>query len=177
MRNKLLLAVFTFSLMGLAAQAQTALKIGYADVEYILSKMPEAKQVQADLEATNTQLQNQLQSKIQEYEQKLQAYQQGAATMLDAVRQDKEAELTQLQQRIQKFQTDAQTSLQEKQAKLMQPLYEKLGNTIEALAKEESFTHILNGQLGGVDIVLYADEKYDVSDKILKKMGVEVAAN
>ena len=177
MRNKLLLAVFAFSLVGLAAQAQTALKIGYADVEYIISKMPEIKQVQSELDATSVQYENQLKSKYTEYDQKLKAYQDGVETMLDAVRQDKEAELTRLQQDIQRFQQTAQTSLQQKQGELMKPLYEKLGTTIEALAKEEGYSHILNGQLGGVDIVLYADEKYDVSDKVLKKMGIEASTN
>ncbi len=173
MRSKLVLVVFTLSLIGLSTQAQTVTKIGYADVEYILSKMPEAKEVQIALEAINTRLQNQLQTMYAEYEQKLQAYDQGTATMLDAVKKEKNAELTQLQQRIQSFQSDAQNSFQKEQAMLMKPLYEKLGNTIEALAKEEGFTHILNEKLSGIDIVLYAEEKFDVSAKVLKKLGVE----
>ena len=41
------------------------LKIGYTNVEYILSFLPETKQVQAEVQAYGTQLQNQLQSKLQ----------------------------------------------------------------------------------------------------------------
>ncbi|TRX50432.1 OmpH family outer membrane protein [Fulvivirga sp. M361] len=172
MRQKSLLAVLAFSLIGVFAHAQSAMKIGYADIDFILGQMPESKEVESQLQTTNTQLQNQLQAKYQEYEQKLQAYQQSAATMLDAVRQEKETELTQLQQRIQKFQQDAQGSLQKKTAELMEPLYTKVGNTIEAVAKEKGYTHVLNGQVGGIDVVLYADEKYDISNEVLLKMGI-----
>ena len=176
MKNRfLLLAVILF--VGTVANAQTAMKIGYADVDYILSEMPESKQVESELQAHNTQLQNQLQAKYQEYQQKLQAYQQGAATMVDAVRNEKETELAQLEQRIQKFQQDAQASMQKKSSSLMDPLYAKIGTNIEAVAKENGYTHILNGQIGGIDVVLFADEKYDVSDLVLKKMGITPSSN
>lgn len=157
----------------LSVQAQTSpMKIGYADVEYILSQMPEAKQVEADLQAHNKQLQNQLQAKITEYQQKVQTYQQNAQTMIAEVRQDKEQELAQLEQNIQQFQQQAQLSLENKRSTLMEPLYTKLGNAIESVAKNNNYTHILNGQLGGVDIVLFAQDQYDVSDEVLKALGV-----
>ncbi|MCG8387666.1 MAG: OmpH family outer membrane protein [Cytophagales bacterium] len=177
MRQKSLLAVLAFSLVGVCGYSQATMKIGYADVDYILSQMPESKEVESQLQTTNTQLQNQLQAKVQEYQQKLQAYNAGAATMLDAVRKEKETELAQLEQRIQKFQQDAQGSLQKKTAELMEPLYTKVGNNIEAVAKEEGYTHILNGQVGGIDVVLYADEKFDISDAVLKKMGITPTGN
>lgn len=177
MRNKLLLTVIAFAFGLVAAQAQTALKIAYADVDYIMSQMPETKQVESELKAHNTQLQNQLQAKYQEYQQKLQAYQQGASTMVDAIRQERETELAQLEQRIQKFQQDAQSSMQKKTTDLMQPIYTKIGNNIETVAKENGYAYVLNGQVGGIDVVLYADEKFDISDMVLKKMGVTPSAN
>ncbi len=176
MKNRLLIIASAILFFAGAANAQTATKIGYADVDYILSQMPESKQVESELQAHNTQLQNQLQAKYQEYQQKLQAYQQGAANMVDAVRTEKETELAQLEQRIQKFQQDAQTSMQKKTGTLMEPLYAKIGSNIEAVAKENGYSHILNGQVGGIDVVLYADEKFDVSDVVLKKMGITPSA-
>lgn len=176
MKQKFVLAFVTCFLMaGMTLQAQNV-KIGYADVDYILSQMPETKQVESELQSLNTQLQNQLQSKYQEYQQKLQAYQQQASTMVDAIRQEKETELAQLEQRIQKLQTDAQGTVQKKTSELMQPLYSKIGDSIEAVAKANGFTYIINGQVGGIDVVLYADEQYDVSDMVLKNMGITPSA-
>jgi outer membrane protein len=81
--------------------------------------------------------------------------------------------LAALQEGFQKFQQDAQSSLQKKQADLMEPVYKKVGKTIEEVAKENAYTFIINPQIvGGGDILLYSDENYNISDLVLKKLGV-----
>ena len=107
----------------------------------------------------------------------MKAYQASAATMVDLVRKDKETELQQLEQNIQKFQQDAQASVQKKEADLMTPLYRKIGDAIKEVAKENGFSLIINAQVGQADILLYTDEKYDVSTMVLKKMGVAPTAS
>lgn len=176
MKNKLILAVVAV-LLAAGAQAQNGMKIGYADVDYILSQLPEAKQVQADLESHSTQLQTQIQSKYQEYQQKLATYQQGAANMVDAVRKEKEQELTDLGNRLQQFEQDAQASLQKKQSELMQPLFVKVGDMINTVAEAEGFDYVLSTGIGGVDIILFAKDENDLSDKVLNKLGVTPAGN
>ena len=57
------------------------IKIGYTNVEYILSFLPETKQVQAEVQAYGTQLQNQLQSKITDFQSKAEVFQREAASM------------------------------------------------------------------------------------------------
>lgn len=167
--------------VSMAVQAQPTTqsatqKIGYADWDYIFSQMPEYKQINSELKTHGAQLENQLKAKYQDYEAKLKAYQAGAATMVDAVRRDKETELTQLQENIQKFQQDAQTSIQTKQDQLMSPVFTKVGKAIEDVAKEQGYSFIINPQLvGGGDILLYSDEKFDISKLVLKKMGITPA--
>ena len=92
--------------------------------------------------------------------------------MLDAVRQNTERELTQLQENLQQLQQDAQVTIQNKQAELMEPVYNKVGKAIEDVAKENGYTFILNQQIGGLDVILYGDENNDVSNLVLKKLGV-----
>lgn len=174
MRKLISLAVLALGFF--AAQAQTATtKIGFADVDYIFSQMPEAKQVESELKATQTMLKNQIDGKAQEFQKKLADYQQNVNTMLDAVRANTERELQQLQQNLEKLQQDAQTSIQNKQTQLMDPVYKKVAKAIEDVAKENAFTFILTQQIGGLDVILYADDKMDVSDLVLKKMGVTPA--
>ena len=157
----------------LGASAQTAQKIGYADWEYIFSQMPEFKQIEAEIKTHNTQLENQFKAKNQEFEAKYKAYQNMPATTSDIIRADKERELQTMQESIQKFQQDAQASMTKKNSDLMQPVFTKVGKAIEDVAKENGYTFIINPQLGpGSDILLYSDEKYDISDLVLKKMGV-----
>ena len=171
MRKLVLLLV-----LGLGAhlsQAQTAsAKIGYADVDYIFSQLPESKAIEAELKSTQAQLKNQIDAKYQDFQKKLADYNANLNTMLDAVRQNTERELQQMQQNIEKLQADAQTTIQTKQTQLMDPVYKKVGKGIEDVAKENGFTFVLNQQIGGLDVILYGDEKMDISDMVLKKLGV-----
>jgi outer membrane protein len=172
MRKFVLLVVLGLGAIVSQAQTATPTKIGYADVDYIFSQMPEAKQIDADLKSLQAQLKNQIDTKYQDFQKKLKDYQDNLNTMLEAVRTNTERELQQMQQNIQKLQEDAQTTIQAKQTQLMAPVYDKVGKAIEATAKENGFTFVLNQQIGGLDVILYGDEKMDISDLVLKKLGV-----
>ncbi|MCZ8353714.1 MAG: OmpH family outer membrane protein [Cyclobacteriaceae bacterium] len=171
---KNVLFIFAFGLFAVAANAQTqnASKVGYADVDYIFSQMPEFKQIDAELTTLQNQLKKNLEAKSAEFQRKLTEYQQNAEKMLDAVRQNTVRELEQLQANLQKLQEDAQTEIQKKQNTLMEPVYAKVGKTIEEVAKENGFTFVLNQQIGGLDVILYGDPANDISDLVLKKMGI-----
>ena len=167
------LFLLLFCVFAVSAQAQETQKIGYADWEYIFSQLPEFKQIDSELKTHGTQLENQLKAKYADYETKVKAYQGMPATTPDAIRADKERELQGLQESIQKFQQDAQTSLQNKQTALMDPVFKKVGKAIEEVAKENGFAFIMAPQvMGGGDILLYSDEKYNISNLVLKKLGV-----
>jgi len=167
-----LLFLFAFGFVASVANAQSASKIGYADVDYIFSQMPEFKQIDSDLQSLQNQLKKNLEAKGAEFQRKVAEYQQNAGTMLDAVRQNTERELQQLQANLEKMQQDAQAEVQKKQTLLMEPVYAKVGKAIEDVAKENAFTFILNQQIGGLDVILYGEPSADISDLVLKKMGV-----
>lgn len=174
------LFLLLFCAFAVSAQAQEIQKIGYADWEYIFSQLPEFKQIDSELKTHGTQLENQLKAKYADYETKVKAYQGMPATTPDAIRADKERELQGLQESIQKFQQDAQTSLQNKQTALMDPVFKKVGKAIEDVAKENGYAFIMAPQvMNGGDVLLYSDEKYNVSNLVLKKLGItpQPAAN
>ena len=107
--KKISLFIVSVFLINFVTIAQD-IKIGYTNVEYILSFLPETKQVQSEVQAYGTQLQNQLQSKITDFQSKADAFQKTAATMTDLIRADKQEELQNLQASIQKFQNEAQAA-------------------------------------------------------------------
>src|SRR5688572_16692505 len=166
--------VLFFLLASLCTVAQNSpQKIGHADWEYIFSQMPEYKQIESELGIYEAQLQNQLKLKNQELEIKYKTYTGLPASTPDAIRKDKESELTYLQQNFQKFQQDAQASMQKKQSDLINPVFAKVGKAIEEVAVENGFAYIINPQmLGGGDVLLYTNEKYNISELVLKKLGV-----
>ncbi len=117
-----------------------------------------------------------MQIKSRELEEKYKAYQALPTTTLDAIRKDKESELAYLQENLQKFQQDAQASMQKKQSDLIGPIFEKVGKAIEQVALEQGYAYIINPQMiGGGDVLLYSNEQYNISDLVLKKLGVAVS--
>ena len=178
MKNKFVLALLALLLTGMGAMAQTAatpkpVKIGYASVNYVLSQMPEYKQIEKQLVEYEKQLTSQLQSQYQEFQQKVDVFQKTSGTMIPEVRQQKEKELGDMQQRIEQFQRDAQGLIQKKESDLLAPAYDKIQNNIDAVAKENNYTHVLNSEVAGVPTLLFvSDESHDISKLVLKKMGI-----
>jgi len=160
-----------------SAQAQAPLKIGYTSVEYVLSQMPESKQIESDLKAYGSQLEAQLKSKQTAFQTKLDAYQKGGAAMTPVVKTDTEKELQTMQQGLQEFSSTAQQSMQQKQQSLLRPVLDKIQKTIDAVAVENGYTYVLNSDSGSNPVLLHGPKDGDVSDIILKKMGITPTAN
>ena len=164
------------TLAATSAQAQAPLKIGYTDVQYVLSQMTESKQIESELKTYNDQLAAQLKSKSSEFETKVKDYQQKSGTMTEVVKADTEKELQRLQQSIQEFQRTAEQSLQQKQQTLLKPALDKLQKNIDLVADENGFTYVFNSDGGGSPLLLHAPKDGDISDLVLKKMGITPGA-
>jgi outer membrane protein len=174
MKFLLLLITASAALYSYGQTPQTPQKIGHADWDFIFSQLPEYKKIESELRAFETQLQNQLRLKSQELEAKYKAYQAVPADTPDAIKKDKESELAYLQENLQKFQQDAQASMQKKQTDLIEPVFAKVGKAIEEVALENGFSYIINPQMvGGGDVLLFTDEKYNISRLVLKKLGID----
>jgi outer membrane protein len=159
-----------------AAHAQAPLKIGYTSVEYVLSQMPERKQIESELKTYSGQLEAQLKSKQTAFQTKLEAYNKGGSTMTAVVKADTEKELQTMQQGLQEFSSTAQQSLQQKQQQLLSPALDKVQKNIDLVANENGYTYILNSDAGSSPILLHGPKDGDVSDLILKKMGITPTA-
>jgi outer membrane protein len=167
------LLILAISTTALFAQT-TTLKIGYTDPEYILSLLPEYKQIESELRSYEKQLQNQLESKVREYRVKLKAYQEEGINLPDVVRQDKEKELISMETNIKEFEENAMNSMQRKQNQLLDPVVQKIQKAIDEVAEENGYTYIFSTSVGNNGaIILYARNKTDdISDLVLIKLGV-----
>ena len=168
--------ILAFLVVALTAEAQDGgLKIGYTNAEFILGNMPEAKEIESELKVHEQQLTAQLEAKSKDFQAKVEDFQRNNANMIPEVRSDKQRELETLQQSIQKFQQDAQASLQRKQGELLQPAYDKIQVAIDDVAKTNGYTHVFNsGQPEvGLNILLYSREEDNISNLVLKKLGIE----
>ena len=154
------------------AKETAPLKIGYTNIEYILSFLPETKGIESELASYEGQLKKKLKANVEEFQKKVQAFQQGYETMTEPARNKKQQELQQQQMRIQQEEMEAQEKLASKHTNLLKPIYEKIKNKIEQVAKENGYTHVFNEYVGGMLVLLYAGEEHNISTLVLKKLGV-----
>lgn len=159
------------------ASAAGPLKLGYTNIDYVLAKTPEAKDIQNQLTIQRTQSENELKRMQKELEDKYGAYEKGAAQMSDVIRKDRETELQGLQTRIQEFGRTAEQSLQTKYQQLVNPVVQKIQKAIDEVAKAEGYTYVFNLDAGAntIPILLVAPEDNNITDLVLRKMGIDPA--
>lgn len=174
MKNYILLALLAIG-VAIPAQAQ---KIGFADLEVILAYMPEAQQVDRELNTYAQQLQTNLQNKQRYLQTKYAEYQQRAEEAGESL---PESELQAMQEDLQNIQSDIAKSQQESEQKLMirrqdklGPILDKVQGAIDALAEEEGYTYILNASSSGTSVALFAGDQYNVTTNLMKRLNIPI---
>lgn len=152
----------------LASQVQ-AQKFGYINSAEILANFPEVKQAEANLEALQKQLTKKCQGMVETLQKDYTAIQQKVERgELSPVQQEQEAKKLQEEQaRIAKFEQDMVKQIQDKREELLKPIYEKVNQAIETVAKEGGYQFIFDK-----GVLLYFDEGMDVSAKVKAKLGM-----
>ncbi|MCB0583788.1 MAG: OmpH family outer membrane protein [Phaeodactylibacter sp.] len=146
-----------------------AQKFGYVNSTAILAEMPEVKQMEANLEALQKQLQKKGQSMVEQLQQDYAVVQQKAASGdLSPKQQEEEAKKLEDQQaEIAKFEQDMMKQLQDKRNKELQPILEKVNQAITDVAKENGFQFIFDE-----GVILYAADSQNVEDLVKAKLGL-----
>ena len=165
--KKLIIAV-AFLFVGLYANAQQ--KIGYINSQELISLMPEAKKVSADIEAYKKTFTDQMMSMQKELETKYKSYQEGAKTMSEPIRTVKEKELQDLQGRMGSFEQTANEKIEGKLQELLSPVNDKAQKAIEAVAKEKGYTYIFDTSASGIVYALPSD---NILDAVKVKLGIK----
>ena len=174
MKLKLILTAW-MACIGLFSMAQT--KVGWTNVELILTYMPQTKVIEKELETLETKLGEQLQVKQKYYQQKMLEYQEAKEKNLLNAEMDAIAvkELQRLGGEVETGMKAAQEKLMMRRMTLLKPVQDGIQAAIDGVAKEGGFTYILNNSVGsGVPSILYGQESEDVTVRIAKKLGIEV---
>ncbi len=169
MKNLAKFFVVILVLTTTALNAQNQEKFGHIDFGLLYSMMPGLDSVKAKYDQYAKTLQNQFDAMQNELQSKVMDYQSNQATMSAIIKQTKEKEIQDLQARIDAFQNSAQQDLQDKETELSQPLIDKAREAVKQVAKENGYTYILNTSGG---MVIYADPGDDIMDLVKKKLGI-----
>jgi len=156
--------VFSFSI----ATAQ-ATKAAFVDSEKILGELPEAQKASTELNALVKGWQDSVASMQADLQKQAEEYQKQSSVMPQAKKDAEEKRLGELNQKLrdfyaQKLDTRTGEAAQEREKRLA-PIREKVLRAIEAVAKEDGFTFVLDRAN-----VLYADAKVDLTYKVIDRL-------
>ena len=173
-KSKLAIIAFTLFFSTIVSAQIKPIRIGYTNVDYLISLHPDSKKVDAELKSYRAQLDKQGEEFVKDFREKYEAFQKGGQMMSEPVRATKEKELMDMQGRMEEFQKSAESEMQKKQLDLLQPVLDKVQKGINAVAEENGYTYIFNSDagFGTTPILLYGPENENVSDKVLKKLGI-----
>jgi outer membrane protein len=165
-----ILLVLSTSLLSVASFAQDkALKIGYTNANYIFSLSPRSKEIESDLKTRSIQLKKEIEKKEEEFRAKYEDYDKNKGNMSTAIRQSKEDELRSAEQNIMNLRQNAEQEIKTKSDELIAPESDRIAKAIKEVATENSFTYVLNGD---PQIMLYGAESLNITDLVLKKLGI-----
>ena len=165
MKKILLIAVTAFAAVSAFAQP----KFAHVNTTELVQLCPEMDKARETLNAAQQEAQETFNDMQTEFNTKLQTYQSKGSTWTAATRESKEKELTEIQQRIQEFSQTVQAELQAQQEQLMQPIYQKVNETIQDLAKKGGYIYVFDTQA-----VLYVDpaQSIDLTPDARKAMNI-----
>jgi outer membrane protein len=168
------LTLFTIVLLSLfCAPELWAQKFGYVDTEYILSRVPEYKQAQAEIEALSLKWQEEIQNMYKEIEAEYSSLQAEEVLLTKEMKDErltaikkKEEEVKEYQKRV--FGFEGLFFLKKKE--LVKPIQDKIFDAVEKVAKKNRLQFIFDKS--GELVMIYTDPIHDYTDFVLEELGL-----
>ncbi len=160
-------ALLALACAGAAAQ----MKIGHINSETIMQTLPEAIDAQKSIDALVAGWEADLQKMQAEWKKKYDDFDKRKLILTDQVRADQERELRELDQSITDFRNKKfgqNGELFQKQNDIMKPIQNKMFHVLEEIAKDDGYDYIFDRS--GEILVLYANDKYDLTQRVLQRM-------
>ena len=162
--------IIIFLLLTTSLTSFSQSKIGTLNTEFVISKMPELKEVQSQMEEYNRELGQKIQNKYTEYQKLVQKFEQEQDSLNDVMKKIRENEIYDLEESIKKLQNNSEQAARVKRNELMRPLYEKIGVAIEKIVQEKGYTQIFNENNG----LVYGSPEHDLTEEVLDELGIEI---
>ena len=143
------------------------MKIGYVDVDKLLSELDEVRQVYIELEKEQRKIEVEFQNLQFELDSLFRNYEQQKMLMSEERRQKTETTIRNKQGELERFQMEKagpQGELYRIQDQLMSPIYAKLDNAISLVGAENGYDYIINASSG---TVVYLLPQYDVTQAVI----------
>lgn len=160
-----LFLVLGFSLALFSQNKTTFAHLNVTEIYKLMPGVDTAQQriaeLQEELTAVGTELQNEFQLKYEEYT-KL------ASTYSPAVAKAKEDELNTMYSRIQKFSQDAEEEIALKQQELLQPFQKRILDAVKIVAEVEGYAYVFD-----ISTLSFSEGGNDITAKVKAQLGIK----
>lgn len=167
---KNLLTVFLI----LASWAALGQKFAYVDTKYILSHIPEYQQAQAEINKLSNQWQKDIENKYETIAKLETALQAEKILLTDDMKQKREQEIQSKREEAKEMQNSkfgVGGELFKKREELIKPIQDQIYEAIQEVASTSALMVVFDK--ANHSNMLYTNPKHDISDKVLKKMGLK----
>ncbi|HCM75371.1 MAG TPA: outer membrane chaperone Skp [Cytophagales bacterium] len=168
MRYLLILALF-FSGLNFA----NAQKFGYVDTDFILSKMPDYRKAQDEIDRLSAAWQKEIEEMQRGVAGLYNAFEAEQVLLTEEMRQERKAEIEKKEAELKEYQRKVfgfGGLFFLKKQELIKPLQDKVFEAVEKVAKSNRLTIIFDK--AGELVMIYTDPRHDYTDFVLEELGL-----
>ena len=162
------------TLLGLSSNTN-AQRYCYVDTQYILDNIPEYATAQLEIDRLSVEWQNQIEAQFSKVDKKNKDYLAESILLPPEIKKQREKEISNLDtqaKELQKRYFGIGGELFSKREELIQPIQDRIFKAIQEVSGEKKYAFVFDK--ANQSNLLFADPKYDISELVLRKMGINV---
>lgn len=170
MKNVLIILAMVFGMGFVHAQ-----KYAYIDSDYILENMPEYKESKEKLDKMAERWTNEIEERYAVLKMKKENFAREEVLLPAEEKEKRQEEIDQLEteaMQMQKLRFGVGGDYFQKRQELIKPIQDKVYDAMQQVASKRSYIFVFDK--ANQSNLVYADSKYDLSDDILKELGITV---
>lgn len=167
------IAVFGTILFLFAINDSFAQKFGYVDTQYVLSRMPEYKEAQTEIETLAKGWEAEIQGMYKQVEEKEAALQAEEVLLTAEMKDERRMEIDRAWKEVKEYQKqifgfDGLYFLKKKE--LVKPVQDQVFEAVERVAKNSRLQIVFDKS--GDLVMIYTDPIHDYTDYVLEELGL-----
>jgi len=168
-------ALFGVFLLMMPLDAAAQQQIRYIDSEYILDQTPEYATIQQKIDRLEEQWRSELQQRRDTVRKMYREFESRELLYTQEERQQRQQEIAQAEQELENLRQryfGPNGELFQRQRDLMRPLQERVLTAVDEVATSEGYDFVFDRS--GDFLFMFARDQYDVSDQVLRELGIDV---
>jgi len=169
-------AFFFIAVAVLSSMTISAQRYAYVDTDYILKNLDSYQDAQKELDRISSQWQKEIEGRYEAIDRLYKAYQAEKVLLTEDMRKEREDEIVRQEgeaKALQRQRFGVDGDLFRRREELIQPIQEEVFQAIKQVADGGGFSVMFDK--AGQSNILYADPRYDKSDRVLSRLGVSAS--